>query len=342
MIEQVSNAITFYAQFLVSGAGAEGLTITCTVKKGSDGSAVATAQAATELFGGLYKYTVAGGLTGAEDDYLAVFNEQADTADQTDVPAMWAMGRAGVENLDANVAGVETKVDTAIADVGSLDTKHDATDVALAVVDGNVGDIEGKVDALPAAAAVADQVWDEALAGHAAAGSAGTALAAAGGASDPLLNSVPGAYAQGTAGYALGRIGSGRVTAVQPVSGDPPLLILVRGDDYHADDGRAISFSSEAWPDITEVTEVRITVRRRPQAFRGSGTDDLLFTATDDAAGRQLGGATQVIRFNLVAADTAELLVGAGAGKYDVQATVGGNVVTLVTGLVTVVEDQTR
>lgn len=59
----------------------------------------------------------------------------------------------------------------------------------------------------PTASNVADAVWDEALAGHVAAGSAGQALGAAGGAADPLLNAVPGVYAVGTAGYALGNLG---------------------------------------------------------------------------------------------------------------------------------------
>lgn len=259
MLEQVGNAITFYAQFLDGGAGATGLTVTCSVWKGRAGSVVVSAQSATEIGGGLYKYTLAAGSVDVEEDYVADFNTVG-TADQADVASMWAVGRAGVENL-----------------------------------------------------------------------------------SDPLLNTVPGPYAQGTAGYALGRIGTGHVTVVQPVSGDhPPLLALVRGDDYHTDDGRAISFSSEAWPNLTGATEVRITMRRRPQAFNGLGSDDLLLSVTDDATGRQFGGAMQVVRFNLAAANTIYLLPGVNTGKYDVQATVDGNVLTLVTGLINTIEDQTR
>ncbi len=56
----------------------------------------------------------------------------------------------------------------------------------------------------PSAATVADAVWDEALAGHVAAGSTGEALNAAGGAGDPWITTVPGAYGVGSAGYILG------------------------------------------------------------------------------------------------------------------------------------------
>lgn len=53
-------------------------------------------------------------------------------------------------------------------------------------------------------AGIADAVWDEALAGHAVAGSAGAGLTAAGSAGDPWSTLVPGAYGAGTAGKILG------------------------------------------------------------------------------------------------------------------------------------------
>lgn len=56
----------------------------------------------------------------------------------------------------------------------------------------------------PSAATVADAVWDELLAGHAIGGSAGAALSAAGTAGDPWLTPLPGAYVPGTAGYIIG------------------------------------------------------------------------------------------------------------------------------------------
>lgn len=56
----------------------------------------------------------------------------------------------------------------------------------------------------PTAGEIADAVLDETIAEHANAGSVGQAISAAGGAADPLLNPVPGAYAEGTAGYVIG------------------------------------------------------------------------------------------------------------------------------------------
>lgn len=51
---------------------------------------------------------------------------------------------------------------------------------------------------------VADQVWDEVLAGHLGAGSTGAALNAAGSSADPWSTLLPGAYGAGTAGKIVG------------------------------------------------------------------------------------------------------------------------------------------
>jgi len=56
----------------------------------------------------------------------------------------------------------------------------------------------------PTANAVADQVWDEVLAGHAGVGSTGEALASAGAAGDPWNTLLPGAYGAGKAGKIVG------------------------------------------------------------------------------------------------------------------------------------------
>ena len=56
----------------------------------------------------------------------------------------------------------------------------------------------------PSAASVADAVWDELVADHAGVGSTGAALAAAGGSGDPWSTALPGSYGEGTAGKILG------------------------------------------------------------------------------------------------------------------------------------------
>ena len=55
-----------------------------------------------------------------------------------------------------------------------------------------------------ASSEIADQVWDEILAGHAGVGSTGAALSAAGGSGDPWATALPGAYGAGTAGQIVG------------------------------------------------------------------------------------------------------------------------------------------
>jgi hypothetical protein len=64
--------------------------------------------------------------------------------------------------------------------------------------------LDTQLAALPTDAEIADAVWDEAIAGHATAGSTGAALSAAGSAGDPWTTALPGAYSAGTAGFILG------------------------------------------------------------------------------------------------------------------------------------------
>jgi hypothetical protein len=53
---------------------------------------------------------------------------------------------------------------------------------------------------------IVDGVWDEPMASHAVSGSTGEALAAAGGAGDPWITSLPGSYTAGQAGYIVGNM----------------------------------------------------------------------------------------------------------------------------------------
>ena len=88
------------------------------------------------------------------------------------------------------------------------------------------------IEGVDATDAIGDAAWDEALADHAAVGSTGEALSAAGGAADPLLNPVPGAYGAGTAGYALGQVGSAGIQVYAkgsiPPGGED--FAILRGD----------------------------------------------------------------------------------------------------------------
>lgn len=87
----------------------------------------------------------------------------------------------------------------------------------LVVVDGNVDavltdtgtTIPAQISGLndPTAAAIADAVWEEAIADHSGtAGSTAEALNAAGAAGDPWTTSLPGAYSAGQAGHIIGNL----------------------------------------------------------------------------------------------------------------------------------------
>jgi hypothetical protein len=120
-----------------------------------------------------------------------------------------------VDTAEIGVAGAGL---TALATQASVNTIDDFLDTEiaaiLAAVDTEVSAIKAKTDNLPAspaavsdiptAAAVADAVWDEAIAGHAGAGSTGAALSSASAAGDPWGVAIPGAYGAGTAGKIVG------------------------------------------------------------------------------------------------------------------------------------------
>ena len=275
-----------------------------------------------------------------------VFEDVADTKRVSDLNDAVAPDNAGItaikaktDNLPASPAAVGSamtltsaydaaKTAATQASVNALPTaagvrsEMDANSTKLANLDAAVTSrLAGATySAPPSAASVADAVWDEATADHAATGTTGKALANAGSAADPLTNIVPGTYASGTAGAALGHIGSGQITTTSIVaqSGN---VTTVAGDDYNATDGRAIDWtdSSASWPDLTGAS-ILVTVK--------SGSTTLMAKAgsvvTPTGAGKQ-------VRVQPTAADTRA--IGVGTYDFDVQATLSsGHVVTLLRG----------
>lgn len=106
-----------------------------------------------------------------------------------------------VTNAAANVS-VDEIQPSALADLFNTDS---GTTYGSAVAGSVVAEIADNAGGSAlTAAGIADAVWDEALSGHAGAGSAGEALAAAGTAGDPWTTSLPGSYSSGQAGYIIG------------------------------------------------------------------------------------------------------------------------------------------
>lgn len=109
MLEQISNPIQFVAHFVASGVGATGLTVIVDIRKwdGATLTIIATDAATTELGGGLYGYSLVSGSVSNESLYIAVF-KTVGTADQKHLPALWCVGKAGIEKLDASISSRST------------------------------------------------------------------------------------------------------------------------------------------------------------------------------------------------------------------------------------------
>lgn len=289
MIEQVGVGVAFYAHFVASKTGKTGLTVTVDVWRITEAGVateVVSGGSATEIGDGLYRYGLSAVSVSDAGEYVAVFKTADSTVDAQHIPAIWAVGRAGVENLDATVS---TRLPTA------------------------------SYTAAPTAGTVADTILDDEEV------SAGVtvrqALAAAGGAADPLTNAVPGSYAQGTAGYILGSINPAQVTIVSPVSSDGMAITVLRGDDYLLTDNRALTFTGSTWPSITGAS-IALKVN-----FAGT---ILSYTGTVTAADSCYVELT----------DTQTGAMATGTFDYDLEATLSnGSVVTLVQGQALILPD---
>jgi len=157
MLENIGNAVIFYAFYTEDGALDTGLTVTADVAEVlRDGTAtkIVNDGACTEVLSlGLYRYLLASGSVDAAAEYIAIFSTTDGDTDQKDIPALWAIDRAGTEKLEA-VSDIAETTDLAIVD-GNVDSILTdtattipatlaglATTTDLAIVDGNVDDIE--------------------------------------------------------------------------------------------------------------------------------------------------------------------------------------------------------
>ena len=287
-ISRIGTAVTFFAFYVASKTGKTGLTVTVDVYRRSDGALVVNGGSATALGGGLYYYTLAGASTTPASEYAAIFKTADSTVDQQHLPALWVVGREWTENLDAAITSRPAAADYTTARAAKLDNLDVSVGSRLAA---------GSYSPPPSASAIADQVWDETLSEHAGAGSTGAALAGAGAAGDPLLNEVPGNYASGTAGHALGRVGAAPITVVSPVDPETAGATVYQGRDYYAADGLALEWTSTTWPNLTAATAVTFTVNSTP-------------VLTGVATVVNAGQPTQKLRVELSRAQTTALPVG--------------------------------
>jgi hypothetical protein len=124
MLEQVSTSVKFLAFYTASKQGKTGLTVTVDIYNPS-GTRIVTDGSATALGGGLYSYTLSTD-NSSEGEYAAIFKTTDATVDAQHIPSLWVLGRAGVENLDADISTRATPADIPSSDISAIKTKTDA------------------------------------------------------------------------------------------------------------------------------------------------------------------------------------------------------------------------
>ena len=138
----------------------------------------------------------------------------------------------------------------------------------------------------------AQAVWNAVASSYTVSGSMGALLNDAGALVDPLSELVPGVYASGTAGAALGRIGSGIITVLGPSVLPGGNFQIVAGCDYLAADTRAFQWTDSVgiWPTLVGAASITLTLYQ-------SGVS--LFTAPLTATVTAPAGQTQTVQLQL-------------------------------------------
>lgn len=132
-------------------------------------------------------------------------------------------------------------------------------------------------------------------------------------------------------------ISGGNIIHLSPVG--QGTLRLVKGDSYKTANGRQLDFvkpTGANWP--TDLTGATVTLTLNKADNQAAGGDD---TQTASGSVVVATGDSQTVRVELATAVTDGLLVGANTYDFDVVAVVGGERATLVTGVATIVENQT-
>lgn len=156
MLEQQANALEFAAFYTESKLGKTGLTVTADVYEGA--SIIVTGASATEIGGGLYKYSLASGSVDANAHYYAVFKTSTTTVDQQWIPALWIIGRTWVNNADAATT-TRAPASTALSNVQWTSARAALLDNLDTLLSTLQSTILAAITALASAAAIALAVW---------------------------------------------------------------------------------------------------------------------------------------------------------------------------------------
>lgn len=304
MIEQVGVGIAFYAFFEASKVGKTGLTVTANVYRITEAGVstqVVTGGAATEIGDGVYRYGLSAASVTAAGEYIAVFKTADSTVDAQHLPAIWTVGHANIEHLDAAVSSRN-----AVAPLDSTATQAAAA-AALTAYDPATG---AEVAALPDAILDGEEV------------SAGVTvrqgIAAAGAAGDPLTNPASG-YTEPQIGYYMQMLANNRVEIVSVFDPVTMALRFRYGDDYAPEESRSQTFTTDL--DLTGAS-VAWNVRAAAEIVTVDCdvVDDSTYSLTVTAADLES--------------------IGVGEWAYDLEITLAnGHTVTEIAGTVTVTRD---
>jgi hypothetical protein len=185
--------------------------------------------------------------------------------------------------------------------------------------------------AAPTVEEITGAVWSEPIPGSYTTDQAGGKLNVLGNAADPLLNVVPGGYASGTAGYALGRLVAASISITAPVLSSGNVEIR-RGDSYFSADGRALVWTLTGLPTINLTGAIT--------TFKAKNISSILTKTSSDTPGIRavFNSGTLTLTLELAAADTGTL--NAAIYDFDIQTQFSnGHVDTWVMGKMVVVAD---
>lgn len=254
-------------------------------------------------------------------DATDTINAQADQAlADYDAPTKAEMDAGFAALNDLSAAEVNAEVDQALVDINLDHLVGTATGIPAVpagtfldqIMDDGTASYDRTTDSLqalrdrgdaawatgttpPTAAAIADAVWDESLAGHLGAGSTGEALNAAGSAGDPWTTTLPGAYTGSQAGKVLADV-LVDTADMQPKLGTPASTLAADIDALPtaAENATAVwaagtrtltsfgSLVSDIWSGITSAAMNKIAdhvLRRRMSNVEASSDGDTVVAA---------------------------------------------------------------
>ena len=267
-------------------------------------------------------------------DAVAEINATVDTAlTDYDAPTKTEMDAAFAALNDLSAAQVNTEVDTALAD-------YDAPTSAELVSE--INSVQADIAALndPTAAAVADAVWDEARAGHVAAGSFGEGAASVQGNVTGSVGSVTGAVGS-VAGNVDGSIGSLATQAKADVNAEADTALTDYDAPTHAelvseiDDVQTDIAAVSAFVD-TEVAAIKAKTDNLPADPADASDIAASFAALNDLSAAQVNA--EVV--DALATDTYAEPAGVPAATASLKDKVGW-LFTLARNKVTQTEDTT-